>query len=108
MQIKIRDIDPMAIKKIDEEANKKGFSRNHLLKLHIERLAQYDVFLEERNRFEETMQNVMRILQMMTVSMQKNESELSKLRTMISLILEVDENEIEKYADVLRTGVEEN
>lgn len=48
MEIKVRNVDVVAVKKIDELAKKKKLSRNEYLKLHIEKLAHMDVFLEER------------------------------------------------------------
>ena len=39
MDVCIRGIDPVAIKKIDEFAKRKGISRNEYLKKHIEQTA---------------------------------------------------------------------
>lgn len=39
MDISLRNIDPVAIKKIDELAKKKGISRNEYLRLHIQQIA---------------------------------------------------------------------
>lgn len=37
MEVKIRDLDPMLVKKIDELAHKKGISRNQCLKNILKR-----------------------------------------------------------------------
>ncbi|KMY52503.1 hypothetical protein AC623_20385 [Bacillus sp. FJAT-27231] len=47
MEVKIRNLDPVAIKKIDELAKKKGLSRQEFLKGQIETLA---VFHEQSRR----------------------------------------------------------
>ncbi len=47
--ILIRDVDDLAIAKIDSAAKKAKESRQVHLKSMIERLAHYDVFLEEKN-----------------------------------------------------------
>lgn len=39
MDVCIRKVDPVAIKKIDELAKRKGISRNEYLKKHIEQMA---------------------------------------------------------------------
>ena len=39
MNISLRNIDPVAIKKIDELAKKKGISRNEYLKMYIQQIA---------------------------------------------------------------------
>lgn len=54
MDIMIRNLDPVAIKKIDEVAKKQGISRQEFLKNQIETLAFYR---EETNR-EMHLQNI--------------------------------------------------
>ena len=39
MDIKVRNVDPVAIKKIDELAKAKGISRNEYLKKYISQIA---------------------------------------------------------------------
>ena len=39
MNISLRNIDPVAIRKIDELAKKKGISRNEYLKMYIQQIA---------------------------------------------------------------------
>lgn len=41
MEIKVRNVDPIAVKKIDELAKEKGISRDRFLKGQIETLAFY-------------------------------------------------------------------
>lgn len=47
MEIKIRNIDPVAIKKFDEEAKKKAISRQEYLKSVLEKIA-FDNEISER------------------------------------------------------------
>lgn len=104
MDIKVRKVDPMAIKKIDEMAREKNISREAYLRLFIEKLAQYDAFLEERNRFEETMKNVMSVLSVMATSLQKNEQEIKNLKIMFTMMLNEDDEEITAYLDDYKSG----
>ncbi len=39
MEIKVRNVDPVVVKKIDEMAKEKGISRQEFLKIQIETLA---------------------------------------------------------------------
>lgn len=39
MDISLINIDPVAVKKLDELAKKKGMSRNEFVKIHLEKLA---------------------------------------------------------------------
>ncbi|PFS13583.1 hypothetical protein COK46_25060, partial [Bacillus thuringiensis] len=48
VNLKIRDIDPVALKKIDEIAKRKGVSRQKFLKAQIEMLA----FFQQQNKRE--------------------------------------------------------
>ena len=51
MNISIRDVDPVAIKKIDELAKKKGISRNEYLKNQIAQIAVMKDLNEIENRY---------------------------------------------------------
>ena len=51
MNISIRDVDPVAIKKIDELAKKKGISRNEYLKNQIIQIAIVQDLNEMENRY---------------------------------------------------------
>ncbi|MBG9582341.1 hypothetical protein ABE42_24735 [Bacillus thuringiensis] len=46
VNLKIRDVDPVALKKIDEMAKKKGISRQKFLKAQIEMLAFFQVLVQ--------------------------------------------------------------
>ncbi|WP_240671830.1 transposase, partial [Bacillus thuringiensis] len=54
MNLKIRDVDPVALKKIDEMAKKKGISRQKFLKAQIEMLA----FFQQQNKREMELENL--------------------------------------------------
>lgn len=56
MEIKIRDINPMAVKKIDEWAKEKGISRQQYLKLHLESFAINDVHSNIIDRYEKQLE----------------------------------------------------
>jgi hypothetical protein len=62
MEIKVRNVDPVAVKKIDELAKEKGISRQEFLKGQLETLA---FFREQTNR-ELQLENMLeKVLQMM-------------------------------------------
>lgn len=54
VHLKIRDIDPVALKKIDEIAKEKGISRQKFLKAQIEMLA----FFQQQNKREMELENL--------------------------------------------------
>ena len=58
MNISIRDVDPVAIKKIDELAKKKGISRNEYLQIYIQQIA----IVKDINEIEEKYTNLIDVL----------------------------------------------
>ncbi|MGG3801193.1 hypothetical protein [Metabacillus fastidiosus] len=71
MEIKIRNVDPVAVKKIDELAKNKGISRQEFLKGQIETLA----FFREQSTRELHLQNLIEknifIMQQCSEAMEK-------------------------------------
>lgn len=51
MDVLIRDVNPVAVKKIDELAKKKQLSRNQYLKNYIETLAVLDELNRQEDRY---------------------------------------------------------
>lgn len=51
-EIKVR-VDPAMKKKITSMAKKKNMTQNAFMNLHLERIANQNLFQEERNRYEE-------------------------------------------------------
>ena len=58
MNISVRDIDPVAIKKIDELAKKKGISRNEYLKNQISKIA----VMKEAEEVEDKYSNLVNVI----------------------------------------------
>lgn len=54
VEIRIREVDPIAVKKIDEIAKRKGLSRQKFLKDQIEMLA----FFQQQNKREMELENL--------------------------------------------------
>ncbi|MBS4203656.1 hypothetical protein [Lederbergia citrea] len=100
MDVFLRNIDVVAVKKIDDLAKKKKLSRNEYLKLHIEKLAHTDVLLEERNRFEETLKMVSRVLERNVHMMKENNKEIQRMKSIFMLMMEVNEEEVNEYMKV--------
>lgn len=63
MDIVVRGIDAIAVKKMDEEAKKKGISRNEYLKRFIEKWAKDDLFKNEQAFFDEVVEKNNKVLE---------------------------------------------
>ncbi|MGH0432518.1 hypothetical protein ACQVPL_25355 [Bacillus hominis] len=86
VHLKIRDIDPVAIKKFDEMAKEKGVSRQKLLKGILEMAA----YLPEQTKKEMELENIIqKNIHMMSVCY----SEMKKMNEFIQMMMQDDENE---------------
>lgn len=84
MEIKVRDVDAVAVKKIDEIAKKKGMSRQEFLKRQIESLAFYR---QQTTREMELSNLINKNIQVMRDCYDAME----KMNHFVDLMMEVDE-----------------
>lgn len=97
MDLLIRNIDIVAVKKIDKLAKEKKMSRNEYLKKQLEKLAWIDVLKEERNRFEDALQIFSQMLGRMMRVIQEQQNEIEKMKTMFMMVMDIDEDEIDVF-----------
>lgn len=83
MEIKIRNLDPSTVKKIDMLAKRKGLSRQEYLKNHLESFAVNDLHSDIIDRYEKQ-------LEVNTMLLEKN---AEKMDEMISLFVEMMSDE---------------
>ncbi|MGH1288360.1 hypothetical protein [Bacillus toyonensis] len=86
MNLKIRDIDPVALKKIDEIAKEKGISRQKFLKAQIEMLA----FFQQQNKREMELEN---LIEKNIHMMSDCYSTMEKMNEFIQMMMQDVENE---------------
>ncbi|MGG0730877.1 hypothetical protein [Bacillus paramycoides] len=86
MEIRIREVDPIAVKKIDEIAKRKGLSRQKFLKYQIEMLA----FFQQQNKREMELEN---LIEKNIHMMSDCYSAMEKMNEFIQLMTQDDENE---------------
>jgi ribosome biogenesis protein Nip4 len=87
VEIRIREVDPIAVKKIDEIAKRKGLSRQKFLKDQIEMLA----FFQQQIKREMELEN---IIQKKNILMMNDcYSEMKKMNEFIQMMMQDDENE---------------
>lgn len=101
MDLLLRNVDVVAVKKIDELAKTKKMSRNEFLKIHLEKFAQLDAFQEERNRLEDTMQMVAEILVDQQIA-------IKKMKALFVMVMDIDGEEMEQIVQefILKRGDE--
>lgn len=86
VNLKIRDIDPVALKKIDEIAKRKGVSRQKFLKAQIEMLA----FFQQQNKREMELEN---LIEKNIHMMSDCYSAMEKMNEFIQMMMQDVENE---------------
>lgn len=86
VEIRIREVDPIAVKRIDEIAKRKGLSRQKFLKDQIEMLA----FFQQQNKREMELEN---LIQKNIHMMNDCYSEMKKMNEFIQMMMQDEENE---------------
>lgn len=104
MDLFLRNIDVIAVKKIDEMAKKKKLSRNEFLKFHIEKLAHMDAFLEERNRFEESLEMIAGVLEKSIQMLRENQKEMQRMKSIFMMMMDINEEEINDHMNLFIEG----
>ena len=80
MDIKVRNIDPVAIKKIDELAKAKGISRNEYLKKYISQIAAMKEMKEVENKYSNLVNAVVDRLEQANDVIRENSMLLENIR----------------------------
>ncbi|PGA96372.1 hypothetical protein [Bacillus toyonensis] len=86
MEIRIREVDPIAVKKIDEMAKRNGLSRQKFLKAQIEMLA----FFQQQNKREMELEN---LIEKNIHMMSDCYSAMAKMNEFIQMMMQDVENE---------------
>lgn len=80
MDIKVRNVDPVAIKKIDELAKAKGISRNEYLKKYISQIAAMKEMEEVENKYSNLVNAVVDRLEQANDVIRENSMLLENIR----------------------------
>ncbi|MBG9754962.1 hypothetical protein V4V34_22195 [Lysinibacillus sphaericus] len=92
--ILVRDVDDLAISKIEEAAKKEKVSRQVYLKSLLERVAHYDVFIEERDRFEKVVMASQKQMEQYLRQQSELYESVSRIESILYLLLDSDAEEI--------------
>lgn len=92
--ILVRDVDDLAISKIEEAAKKEKVSRQVYLKSLLERVAHYDVFIEERDRFEKVVMASQKQMEQYLRQQSELYESVSRIESILYLLLDSDAEDI--------------
>lgn len=90
MDLLIRNVEPVAVKKIDELAKAKGISRNEFLKIYLENLSVLDSLKNIQVRFEEALLNV-------GCTLEKQQKEMADIKKLITHLSGIDPDELDLF-----------
>ena len=79
MEIKIRNVDPVALKKIDEMAKRKSISRQEFLKAAVEKIAYEKEVTEKEARLEMIISKNIEAMEQMNYSVTRLENLMAEL-----------------------------
>lgn len=95
MDIFLRDIDPVAVKKIDELAKKKQMSRNKFLKIQLHNIAMLPEIKIENNRIGLTLDKLIDALEVQQAEMKKINEILKGLTNLIIVATDMPDDQVD-------------
>lgn len=96
MDIKVRDLDVLTVKKIDALAKKKEMSRESFLREQLNRLANEDLQRIEQKRFENVLKENHDILEASILGQNKLLEKLNTLESILMIVLDINMSEIDE------------
>lgn len=97
MDIIVRNIDEIAIQKIDKLAGAEGVSRNEYLKEQIESMAVLGEIKKERECFELALSEVANVLEVTFKQLDMIEKGYERLFVLITLATGIDLDEVDRF-----------
>lgn len=105
MEIKVRGVDPVAVRKIDGMAKKRGMSRNEFVKILLEKTAVMKEMEVERDRLNVTMSSYNDLFKLLIGRVDDLEKNNEKLFILISLATDIPLLEVDNFLE--RNGSKE-
>ncbi len=99
MDAKVRDLDAGAMQVLKEVAKKQKISRNELLKRHIEDLAKFNGIKSTEKELDSTIGRVGDALEITYNRLDKLEKQSKKMYLLLSIVLDVDPEEVDDYLE---------
>ncbi|QNK89100.1 hypothetical protein H7992_05085 [Sporosarcina sp. resist] len=95
VDVLIRNLDIVAVSKIDQEAKKKRLSRNELLKVYIDKFALVDMHNEERILYKESFEMNTRMLHAFGETQKNLVGRVGNIEKVLVRMIELETNEKE-------------
>lgn len=96
MDIKVRDLDVLTVRKLDALAKEKEMSRESFLREQLNRLANEDLQRIEQKRFENILKKNHDILEASILGQNKLLEKLNTVESILMIVLDIDMSEIDE------------
>lgn len=99
MDIVIRNLDPVAVKTIDEKAKKLSLSRNAYLIQILENIATKDLLHDEKNDMQEGYRKMTTLLEILVNQSKEKSKQLQKTLLALSIMSDVEYTVFDKILE---------
>ena len=99
MDVLIRNVSPVAVKKIDQIAKEKGVSREEFLREQLEVISVVDLLQEQKEKINFEFDKLNEQLDMLVETLLRNEKNYIRILELFSIMTGIDLFELEEFYD---------
>lgn len=99
MDVLIRNVNPVAVKRIDQIAKEKGVSREEFLREQLEVISVVDLLEEQKEKINFEFDKLNEQLDMLVETLLRNEKNYIRMLELFSIMTGIDLFELEEFYD---------
>lgn len=99
MDVLIRNVSPVAVKRIDQIAKEKGVSREEFLREQLEVISVVDLLQEQKEKINFEFNKLNEQLNMLVETLLRNEKNYIRMLELFSIMTGIDLFELEEFYD---------
>lgn len=99
MDVLIRNVSPVAVKRIDQIAKEKGVSREEFLREQLEVISVVDLLQEQKEKINFEFDKLNEQLDMLVETLLRNEKNYIRMLELFSIMTGIDLFELEEFYD---------
>lgn len=99
MDVLIRNVSPVAVKRIDQIAKEKGVSREEFLREQLEVISVVDLLQEQKEKINFEFDKLNEQLNMLVETLLRNEKNYIRMLELFSIMTGIDLFELEEFYD---------
>lgn len=99
MDVLVRNVSPMIVKKLDDKARKKGISREEFLREQLEVIAHIDLLIEYREKVNNSLGNVADNLKTTFDKLDSMEEKYERLLYLLSYVTDINLHDMDQFIE---------